>query len=107
MSAPRFIDVFVEPNPNTQEEAGLRFKSESAPRTVARVRLDGRWCSVTGWSSTGRGSPCPARAATIEDSSAGTAVLVFGGDWGLRLQPEDGSPAFGETHLVLIADAVE
>jgi hypothetical protein len=106
VSEPRFIDVFVEPNPNAPEGAGLRWRSESEPRAVARVRVDGRWCAVAGWSSAGGGTPCEARAITVEDSSAGTAVLVIGGDWGVRMQPEDGSPPFGEAYLLLVADAV-
>ena len=45
----------------------------------------------------------------IEDSSEGSAWLVYGGDWGVRLRPaqsfEDWSlgegDQYGETHLVL------
>ena len=42
---------------------------------------------VTGWSSQDGGSPCPAYAVSIEESGAGQALLVYGGDWGLRLIP--------------------
>jgi hypothetical protein len=97
----QFIDVFVDPNPNAPEGCGLRFKSESAARPVSRVRVDGRDCSVVGWSSDGDGSPCPALAVEVEDSSAGTAILVHGGDWGIRLTPDDGSEPFGEPYLCL------
>jgi hypothetical protein len=102
-----FIDVFVEPNPNTSEGSGQRFKAEGAARPVARAYWDGRWCRVSGWSSVDNGSACAAQAITVEDSSAGTAVLIFGGDWGVRLEPEDGGPAFGEPYLLVDADAAQ
>jgi len=106
MNEPRFIDVFVEPNPNAPEGSGLRWKSEGEPRPVARVRHEGRWCRVEGWSSADGGSPCGAQAIPVEDSSAGTALLIVGGDWGVRLTPLDGAPPFGEAYLLLSAEAV-
>ncbi|HZS37554.1 MAG TPA: hypothetical protein VFF06_12045 [Polyangia bacterium] len=102
---PIFIDVFVEANPNTSEECGLRFKAESEPRVVSRVRLDGRDCALAGWSSAGGGSACEARAAKVEDSSAGSAILIYGGDWGLRLTPDGGEP-FGEPYLLLANESI-
>jgi hypothetical protein len=107
MSAtPIFIDVFVDPNDNAPEGCGLRFKTEQPPRRAARVRLDDRWYDVVGWSSSDGGSACAAYAALIEDSSAGTAMLVYGGDWGIRLSSSDAAPV-GESHLVLDESAVE
>jgi hypothetical protein len=104
---PIFIDVFVEPNDNAPEGCGLRFKSESAPRIARRVQLDGRWHDVVGWSSAADGSACVAQAALVEDSGAGTAMLIYGGDWGIRLTPVDGGAPVGESHLVLDESAVE
>jgi hypothetical protein len=102
---PTFIDVFVEPNDNAPDGSGLRFKAEGAPRAVARVRYDGRDCDVVGWSSAGGGSRCAAQAAIVEDSGSGTALLVWGGDWGVRLTPLDGGAPFGEPYLLLETDA--
>lgn len=101
MSSPRFIDVFVEPNPNAPEGSGLRFKAEGASRPITRVRHEGRWCRVVGWSSANGGSPCEALAILVEDSSAGTALLIAGGYWGVRLTPLDGLQPFGEPYLLL------
>ena len=98
---PIFIDVFVEPNDNAPEGCGLRFRSEAAPQPVARVEYDGRPCAVVGWASAGGGSACAAQSALVEDSSAGTALLIFGGDWGVRLTPLDGGAPFGEPYLLL------
>ena len=89
----------------------------TAPFRVGYVRIyegepDGKLCAITGWSSKGAGSPVDAYAVRVEDSSAGTAFLIYGGDWGLRMRPagqdaawqhEDASQ-WGEAYLVL-ADA--
>ena len=95
-----YIDVFVDPNPNTDESCGLRFKAEGEPRPITHLMYDNVWCAITGWSSNGGGSPCPAFAIVVEDSSAGTSLLIYGGDWGLRLVPPHGKP-FGEAYLLL------
>jgi hypothetical protein len=107
MAAPLFIDVFVEPNDNAPDGCGLRFKTEASPRAARRVELDGTWHDVVGWSSAGGGSACAAQAALVEDSTAGIAMLVWGGDWGIRLVPVDGGAPVGESHLVLDPASVE
>ena len=109
--APRFVTVLVEANPGCPEECALRFKAEDEPHPVRRVRYDAdgdgvRECGVTGWSSEQGGTATPAMAVTIEDSSVGVAVLIWGGDWGLRLAPIDGSTPFGEPYLRIAPDDV-
>lgn len=69
------------------------FSAKDAPRPVRAVWTSlptgaDAWCAVTGWSSDGA---CPAYAATVEDSGDGTALLVYGGDQGIRLKPEGSS----------------
>ncbi|MBI4312295.1 MAG: hypothetical protein HY681_11000 [Chloroflexi bacterium] len=67
------------------------------------------WCRITGWSSEGGGAPCDAYFVKVSDSGSGSAYLVYGGDWGVRLMPEDageawdiGSPRqWGEPYLLL------
>ncbi len=114
MAGPRFIDVFIEPNPNCPEGCGQRFQTTGEPRPVRRVRYwagvdDPIVCEIIGWSSEGGGSPCRALAVPVEDSGAGVATLVYGGDWGLRLTPVDGGEPFGQPYLLLddedLADA--
>ncbi len=97
---PRFVNVFVDPNPNCEDGCALRFKAEDEPRVVRAVRwFDQRDvavdCDVVGWSSENGGTAVPATAVTIEDSSSGTAVLVWGGDWGVRLTPRRAGAAGG------------
>lgn len=103
----RVVEVFVEDNDGCAGCA-LRFKAEDEPRPVRVVRWYGDddrgvVCEVVGWSAEGE---VAAIACTIEDSSAGTAVLVWGGDHGLRLTPRDGGARFGESHLRLAPDDV-
>ncbi|MEE8517935.1 MAG: hypothetical protein V3S98_02285, partial [Dehalococcoidia bacterium] len=56
--------------------------------TVEALRRDGSEgpCAVTGWSADG---PCPAYAAKVWDSGDGVALLVYGGDEGIRLKHAD------------------
>jgi hypothetical protein len=114
MSSPsgeaRFVDVLVDEN-GACEACALRFKMEDEARPVHAVRWYGDDdqpvdCDVTGWSAEAGGSPVPALGCTIEDSSAGVAVLVWGGDWGLRLSPRNGRAAFAESHLRIAPEDV-
>jgi hypothetical protein len=105
VAGPRFIDVFIDPNPNCPEGCGQRFQTTGEPRPVDRVRYwagvdDPIVCEISGWSSEGGGSPCQAQAVPVEDSGAGVVTLVYGGDWGLRLTPVDGDEPFGQPYLL-------
>src|SRR5687768_10600836 len=110
-----YTHVEVEPNDNCPMAANLAFKNLSEPFAVSRVRIfdgepGGRVYAVTGWSSEGDGTAVPAAAVQVEDSGAGGAFLLYGGDWGVRMRPlesdADGwsleaDDQWGETHLVL------
>ncbi len=107
----RYVNIFIEPNQNCPEGCSQRFTTAEAPRVVSSVEYAVQSdrtvvCDVTGWSSDGGGSPCRARSVTVEDSGAGVATLVYGGDWGLRLTPRDGSAPFGEPYLLLADDSL-
>jgi hypothetical protein len=112
-----YTHIEVESNDNTPMMAQQVYKNLGLPYRVTQVRIyegepDGAPHDVTGWSSTDGGTPVDAYAVPIEDSSAGAAVLVYGGDWGVRLRPAgsdqpwsiDDADQFGETHLVLASD---
>jgi hypothetical protein len=112
-----YTHVEVEANDNTPMMAQQVYKNLGLPFRVVRVRLyegepEGKLYDVAGWSSAGGGSPVDAYAVQIEDSSAGAAFLVYGGDWGIRLRPAgseeawsiDAADQLGETHLVLASD---
>jgi hypothetical protein len=104
MSSTEFIDVFVDANDNAPEGAGLRFKAEGGSDPVAAVELEGVWCAVAGWSSAGGGSATGARVAVVEDSGSGTALLIYGDDWGVRVTPGDGAAPWGDAYLLLSRD---
>jgi hypothetical protein len=83
--------IDIPSNPNCAP-ADLRIFNDLEPaRAVRQVRLslDGaeadRWYDVTGWSASG--APVPALARKVDDSGDGVALLVSGGDAGLRLRP--------------------
>ena len=85
-----FIDVEVEAGNNCDYSLHRVFSVVSDPREVAQVEAPGVRGSVglfdvTGWTS--EGAPCPAYAAVVEDSGEGHALLVYGGDDGIRLRP--------------------
>ena len=68
---------------------------------------------VTGWSSDGAGTPSQALYVPVSDSGQAVVHLVYGGDWGIRLKPEDSREAwdiasvsqFGEPYLMLTDEA--
>ena len=106
--------VDVDSNPNSAMSANQVFRNMELPFRVVQVRIyegepEGQLCAITGWASTDNGSPVNAYAVRVEDSSAGTAYLIYGGDWGVRLRPADdvapwaheNGSQWGEPYLVL------
>ena len=113
-----YTHVEVESNDNTPMMAQQVYKNIGVPFPVSHVRIyegepGGQLCAITGWSSIDNGSAVAAYAVQIEDSSAGMAYLVYGGDWGVRLRPAepdapwslDDPEQWGETHLVISDEA--
>ena len=109
------LEVEVIAGDNSPLDLHRMFDLLSEPRTVRRVftadhRGTDRWCAVSGWSSAG---PCIATAALAEDSGDGVVLVIYGGDEGIRLKPEDStedwdisSPnQWGEACLMLDKDA--
>ena len=120
------VVIEIPPNPNC-EPVDLRvFHEVDASHPVYQLCLEcartdsdsqragetGRpaWYEVTGW--TASGSPCPARVQRVDDSGDGVAILVYGGNAGLRLRPAgsagswrlDDPQQWGVSYLIL-ADA--
>jgi len=84
-----YIDI--DPGVIGEEPIIGTFK-ETGPGTVIRqVRLefDGQWewCEVIGWSDVG---PQDAWLTPIEESGDGPALLLHGGNQGVRLRKRDG-----------------
>ena len=100
------FDLEVEPLEDADEAVALRFKTLATPRTVTRLRMGTAdvWLVAHGLGEGGaRG---PAQVVLVEDSSEGTAALVYGGVHGLVLTAADGTTS-REPYLVLAPDAVE
>ncbi|MBI4341049.1 MAG: hypothetical protein HY598_02060 [Candidatus Omnitrophica bacterium] len=84
--------VVVEiPSNSNCDPVDLRvFHDVDARRVVRQVCLQRvaeppAWYDLTGWTLGNR--PCPAVACRVDDSGEGQAVLVIGGEAGLRLRP--------------------
>jgi hypothetical protein len=86
-----YIQVEVDAGDNSGMSLLRMFDAREEPREVTWVVALGRdgsegRCSVTGWSSNG---PCSAYAASVWDSGDGIALLIYGGDEGIRLKRAD------------------
>lgn len=103
----RFIDVQVEEHDELPEGCELRFHAVGESRPVSRVQYEpltgpeGLFTVV----AAGGGA---AQATPVDDSSAGTSVLITGDARGLRLLRVDAEdePAIAEPYLLLAADAI-
>lgn len=106
--------VEIDANLNCGDAVFIRFRELGPARPVSHVRVydrvsSGEWCRVTGWREDPSAPACPAMAQPVEDSGAGTVVLVFGGNWGIRLRPIeieeewslDSARQWGEAYLLL------
>tara|TARA_Y100000588_G_scaffold104041_1_gene113423 strand:- start:101 stop:475 length:375 start_codon:yes stop_codon:yes gene_type:complete len=115
MPEERSIYVEVEENDNCEYMPMLVYEGHRQPVQVSKIIIDdpGRpegICDVTGWSSEGGGTPCIAFYVPVSDSGQAIAHLVYGGDWGIRMKPENvtepwdvsSSLQWGEPYLVLL-----
>lgn len=101
--------LVIEENPNCRPDERV-FPTSGTSRTVKKLNVkkpgggEG-WHEVIGVGSDK--SFQPAQALQMEDSSAGVAWLIFGGDWGLRFKSNDqpwsldDTQQWGEPFLVL------
>jgi hypothetical protein len=108
------VFIEVESNPNCENSLFARFKEHGLARPISQIRIyehspEGEWCWVTGWTDDPAEPRCQAYAQPVEDSGAGSAQLVFGGIWGIRLKPIrldeawnlDSQNQWGEAYLSL------
>jgi hypothetical protein len=106
---PTFITVMVDEHEDLPEGCCMRFKAVGSPRAVRRVRLDegdgpaGEWTVESCGESGDLGI---AQAVTVEDSSAGSSVLIYGGARGLRLRPAAGGSVVAEPYLLVAERSV-
>lgn len=87
----------------------MRFKAVGSPRAVRRVRLDesdGPGAEWTVESCGESGEFGLAHGVTVEDSSAGSSMLIYGGVRGLRLRSAADGSVVAEPYLLLAERAV-
>lgn len=107
------VYLAIEDNPNCAGREPMRYRELGPAYPVDRVRIfdrrdDGEWCAITAVDP-GPDPWKPALVRRVEDSGVGTAYLLFGGEWGIRLRPIqvegpwrfDDSDEWGEPYLLL------
>jgi hypothetical protein len=113
------VYVEVEESPNCAYSPLQTFQALEPPRTSTGVRIasaSGRTGphDLVGWCSDAGGSPCEVTCVRVTDSGAGSSLLVWGGDFGVRLRPSGSrrpwsvhdTEQFGEPYLLLDPAAV-
>ena len=88
-----FVEVDVEASSNCEFSLTRVFSAVGQPAPVIRAEVPDRrgvtsLHEITGWSVNG---PCQAYAVEVEDSGEGRALLLYGGDNGIRLKPAEAS----------------
>ncbi len=83
-----FIEIEVDDGVNSDMSLSRVFETREEPYPISSVealRPDGSdgLCDVVGWSTAG---PCLAYAVRVSDSGDGVAILVYGGEHGVRLR---------------------
>ncbi len=91
------VIIEVPENPNCEASELRVFHDVEAARAAAQVCLEQRpgepaWYEVTGWTLSN--TPVPAFGQRVDDSGEGLAVLVRGGDAGVRIRPAGSSDAW-------------
>ena len=104
----RYIDVVVEEQEELPEGCELRFHAVGEPRPVRRVRYEPLTGGPEGEYEVTAAGGAPALAAPVDDSGAGTSVLIYGDARGLRLRRTDGAPGepIAEPYLLLADEAI-
>ena len=111
------IIIEIPPNPNCDAVDMCVFHDLTPPRLVSQVRLEreqgvAQWYEVTGWTTSG--TTQSALAQKVDDSGEGVALLIHGGDAGLRFRPAGSQTAWQLRHaeqwgtpFILTTDAAD
>ncbi|MES1208915.1 MAG: hypothetical protein ABUS79_23505 [Pseudomonadota bacterium] len=106
-----YIDVVVDEHDELPEGCELRFHAVGPSRPVARIRYEPMTGPEGDFAVTASGGAA-AQATPVDDSSAGTSVLITGDARGLRLRRLDAEPAsnaepaIAEPYLLLSPDSI-
>jgi hypothetical protein len=105
----RYIDVVVEAQPEIPDGCELRFHAVGEARPVRRIKYEpliGPEGEIEFEVEAASGEP--AQAVPVDDSSAGTSVLIYGDSKGIRLRQSDNvlGPIVVEPYLLLAPEAI-
>jgi hypothetical protein len=89
----------VEGNPNCVDLEPTELREVSPPVEISRLRVRWKtmpaeadilteefiWADIRGWSSQDGGSATPAYAQRVVDPEEDEGVIIYGGDWGLKI----------------------
>jgi hypothetical protein len=89
----------VERNANCIDLEPTELREISAPVEISRIRIrwktmaegseqlaeDFLWVDIWGWSSAGGGTPAAAYAQRVIDPDGDEGIIVYGGNWGVKL----------------------
>lgn len=106
--------IDIEDNDNSGYFPIQVFETQSEPRSASMITLpnipeNDEPHDVVGWCSDNGGSACAVTAVVVGDSGSGQALMLHGGDHGVRLRPSsngskwslDAADQFGEPYLLL------
>jgi hypothetical protein len=101
----RYIEVTVEEHDEIPEGCELRFHAVGPSRDIQRIRYEPMIGPEGDFTVTAAGGQ-PACATPVDDSSAGTSILITGDARGLRLSRIGGDESvIAEPYLLLSPDA--
>jgi hypothetical protein len=107
--AGRYIDIVVEEHDALPEGCEMRFHAVGPDRPLRRIRYE-PLSGPEGEFEVETESGEAAHAAPVDDSGAGTAILIYGDARGLRLRRVTGGGGPGEPiaepYLLLTEDAL-
>jgi hypothetical protein len=103
----RYIDVVVEEQEGIPDGCELRFHAVGQSRPVKRVLYEPISGPDGEYEVTAAGGE-PALAAPVDDSGAGTSMLIYGDARGIRLRRmgADAGESIAEPYLLLAAEAI-
>lgn len=104
-----FITVQVEEHEALPDGCSQRFRATGVGRPVHRVVYeseDGENGTWTVRGATAEGSSTVAMVMPVDDSGAGTSMLVVGGDHGLRLTSTTTGATIAAPYLLLAPSAL-
>lgn len=108
--------IDIEDNENCGYFPVQVFEAQGKPRSASSVIVpnvpgSSESHEVVGWCSENGGSPCEVTVVLVGDSGSGQALMVYGGDYGVRLRQKSSQPPWdlddpnqiGEPYITLSA----